>query len=146
MTVYNLSPPRWPKIDYQQLLTLLWRSLSVCRRAYVSEYDNHQRGQYIENKQWCTNVNILRLTVAYQNAMMNGETRNRNQRLELTSLTKPSTTLRLPGPGLGLAHQEAAGRVLGQVWNRTNPILGSKPRPLVGHLDPLLTLNHRKVH
>jgi hypothetical protein len=44
------------------------------------------------------------------------------------------------GTGLGVARQESVGRVFGQVWNRTDPVLRPKPGPLSGHLDPLLTL------
>ena len=35
---------------------------------------------------------------------------------------------------------EVLGRVLGQVWNRTNQFLQSKPRLLTGYPDLLLTL------
>ena len=42
--------------------------------------------------------------------------------------------------GLGLDHQEAAGRVVGQFWNRSKPFFRSKPEPLAAHPDPLPTL------
>ena len=42
--------------------------------------------------------------------------------------------------GPGLARQESAGRDFGRVWNRTDPFLRSKPGPLAGYLDPLVTL------
>ena len=42
--------------------------------------------------------------------------------------------------GPGLARQESAGRVCGQVRNRTDPFLRSKPQPLDGYPDPLLTV------
>jgi len=76
MTVYNLSPPRLPKIHCQQSLTLCWHSFSGCGRAHVSVCVDHQGGQYIENKQWSTNVNILRLTVVYLNATLYSESWN----------------------------------------------------------------------
>jgi len=44
------------------------------------------------------------------------------------------------GTGLGLARPESAGRVFGWFWNRTDLFLRSKPGPLAGYLDPLLTL------
>jgi len=55
-------------------------------------------------------------------------------------VTKPGKTCGLMGTGPGLARQEAACRVFGQFWNRTEPYFQSKPRPLVGYPDPLLTL------
>jgi hypothetical protein len=39
-----------------------------------------------------------------------------------------------------LAHQEAAGQVVGWVWNWTELSKVSKSGPLVGDLDPLLIL------
>jgi hypothetical protein len=56
------------------------------------------------------------------------------------SLAKPGKTSRLMGTGMGLARQEAPGRVFGLVWNRTEPFFRSKSRPLAGYPDPLLTL------
>jgi len=56
-------------------------------------------------------------------------------------LGKPGETCGLMGMGPGLARQESAGRVSGRVWNRTDPFLRSKPGPLAGYPDPLLTLH-----
>ena len=64
----------------------------------------------------------------------------RNRRLEPTGLAKPVETRGLTGMGPGLARQESAGRVFGQVWNRTDQFLRSKPGPLAGYPDPLLTV------
>jgi hypothetical protein len=36
----------------------------------------------------------------------------------------------LTGTGPGLARQESAGRVIGPFWNRTDPFLRFKPRPV----------------
>jgi len=55
-------------------------------------------------------------------------------------LAEPGKTRGLTGMGPGLAHQEAAGRVLGLFWNQTTPFLPSKPGPLAGYPDPLLPL------
>jgi len=41
---------------------------------------------------------------------------------------------------MGWAPEEAPGRVFGRVWNRTKPFYQSKPGPLAGYPDPLLTL------
>ena len=53
---------------------------------------------------------------------------------------KPSTTCGLTGMGAGFPCQETAGWVSGQVWNQTDPFLWSKPGPLAGYPDPLVTL------
>jgi len=63
-----------------------------------------------------------------------------NGRLELTGQVKPGKTRRLVDTCPGLAHLDAVGRVFGQFWNRMKPFFWSEPGPLVGFLDPLLTL------
>jgi len=63
-----------------------------------------------------------------------------NRRLEPTGLAKPGETCELMGTGPGLARHESVDRVVGQVWNRSDPFLWCKPAPLVGYLDQLLTL------
>ena len=93
-------------------------------------------------------VNILRLIVAYLNATINMKPETQNRRLEPTGLAKPGETRGLTGTGPGLARQESAGRVFGRFWNRTDPFLRSKPGPLAGYPDPLLTLvrDHVRDH
>jgi len=61
-------------------------------------------------------------------------------RLKPTGLANPGTIHRFIGMGQGLFRQEAVGQVVGQVWNRPDAFLLSKPGPLVGNPDPLLTL------
>src|SRR5882757_6105835 len=85
-------------------------------------------------------VNILRLKVAYLNETINVKPKTQNRRFDPTGLAKPGETRGLTGTGPGLARQESAGRVFGRFWNRTDPFLRSKPGPLVGYPDPLLTL------
>jgi len=63
-----------------------------------------------------------------------------NLRLDPTGLAKPGETRGSMGTGPGVDHQEAAGQVFGQFWNRTEQFFRSKPGPLAGHLDLLLTL------
>jgi len=69
---------------------------------------------------------------------MKPETQNR--RLEPTGLAKRGETCGLTGTGPGLASQESADRVFGRLWTRTDRFLWSKPGPLPGYPDPLLTL------
>ena len=70
---------------------------------------------------------------------MNVKPETQNQRFEPTGLVQRSQTCRLTGTGPGLARQQAAGRVFGPVCNRTDPFWRSKPGPLAGYPDPLLT-------
>jgi len=86
-------------------------------------------------------VNSLRLTVAYLNATINMKPDTQNRRSEPTGLAKLGQTRGMTGTGPGLARQESAGRVFGRYWNRTDPILRSKPGLLAGYPDPLLTLH-----
>jgi len=65
---------------------------------------------------------------------------NENRRLEPKGLAKPGKTRGLMGTGRGLACKDAAGWVFRRFWNWTEPFIRSKPRPLVGYLDSLLTL------
>jgi len=62
-------------------LTLRWHSFPGCVRERLSTYFNHLSGQYIQNEQWRSIVNILRLTVGYLNATINRTTRN--EKLEI---------------------------------------------------------------
>ena len=86
------------------------------------------------------NVNIQRSTVAYPNVTINVKPKTQNRGLELTGVSKPGESRGLTGTGLGLARQESAGRVFGQVWNRNDPFLESKPGPLAAYLEQFLTL------
>ena len=60
--------------------------------------------------------------------------------LHPTGLAKPGESRELRGTGCGLHRQEAAGRVFGRSWNRTEQFFRSKPGLLGGYPDPLLTL------
>ena len=70
---------------------------------------------------------------------MKPETQNR--RLEQARLAKAGETRGLTCTGPGLARQESAGRFVGLFWERSDPFLRSKPEPLGGYRDQLLTLN-----
>jgi len=63
-----------------------------------------------------------------------------NRRLDLMGLANAAETRGSTGTGPGLDHQEAVGWVFGRFWNRTGPFAQSKPWPLAGYPDPLLTL------
>jgi len=68
-----------------------------------------------------------------------------NWRLEQTGLPKPNRTHGLTGMGPGLAYQVAVGQLFGQVLNWTDLFWDSKPGPLAGNPDPLLTLLQLKT-
>jgi len=129
-----------PKMEEQKLLTLCWRSLSGCSRARESVLFPHLGSQYVEEKPWHTNVNILPLTIAYLKATINVILELQDRRLESTGLAKPGEPQGLMCRGPGFARQASAGRVSGGFWNRTIPFLWSKSAPLVGYPDALLIL------
>jgi hypothetical protein len=66
---------------------------------------------------------------------------NWNWILEPTGLAKPGKPCRLIGTGPGLARHDAAGCGPRQVWNQTKLFKQSKPGPLAGYPDLLLTLS-----
>jgi hypothetical protein len=68
------------------------------------------------------------------------QTEMQNWRLDPTGSAKPGETSRLMGTSQGLDRPEAAGRVFGLFWNRTEPLIRSEPGPLARYPDPLLTL------
>jgi len=63
-----------------------------------------------------------------------------NRRLDPTVQTKPGETSESMVTGPGLDSQEAVGQDVGQFWNRTESFFRSKPGPLAGFPDLLLTL------
>jgi hypothetical protein len=77
------------------------------------------------------------------NATQTVKPEKQNRRLEPPGLTKVGKTHRLVGTGLGYAPQEAAGSVFGQVWNRIDAYLLTKPGPLAVNLHLLLSLHLR---
>ena len=64
-----------------------------------------------------------------------------NRTLEPTGVAKPSKTHGLTVTGPGLARQDSAGRVSGQVRNQSDPFLRAKPVSLAAYPDPLLTVS-----
>jgi hypothetical protein len=128
-----------PKMQEQDSLTLCWRSFSGC--GWVREYAwfAHQGGKYVENETWRTNVNIVRLPVAYLNASKNVWPETQNQRLEPTGLTQPGATRGVMCTCPDVARQESVGRVFRRVWNRSDTFLQSKAGQLAGYPDLLLT-------
>jgi len=62
-----------------------------------------------------------------------------NRRVQLTSVAKHCETRRLTGMGPSVACQEVAAQVFGRFWKWTEPFFRSRPGPLVGNPDLLLT-------
>jgi len=77
----------------------------------------HQGSKYVENEPRRTNVNILQLIIAYLNATIRVKPETQKRRLVKTGLGKPGETSGLTSTGPGVARQESAGRVFGQVRN-----------------------------
>ena len=69
-----------------------------------------------------------------------GKPETQNRRLEPTGLAKPFKPRGLTGTCPGLARQDAAEKVFGWFWNRTELFFRFKPGPLAGYPDPFLTL------
>jgi len=69
------------------------------------------------------------------------ETRNAEPDIGTDGSSQNPRNQRIDGYGTGLASKELARRVFEQVRNRTDAFLRTKPRPLAGYLDPLLTLH-----
>jgi len=60
----------------QKSFTFRWRSIPGWGQELVSPYFDYNGGQYIQKQQWCTIMNILRLTAAYLNATITRPTWN----------------------------------------------------------------------
>jgi len=101
VTVYNLLPPKLLLIHHQQLLTLHWHSFSGCSCACISVLFDHHGGQYIQNIQRRTNVNIWHLTVAYLIATLNNETENAQPEIwtDRSSQSRPNPCIDRYGSG-----------------------------------------------
>jgi len=74
------------------------------------------------------------------NATIHVKPETQNERLDGMGLATPAETRGLMGNGPCLDPPESVVRVFGRVWNQTDPCLRSKPGPLAGQPDPLLTL------
>jgi len=74
MNVRNESPIRLSKMEVQKLLTLCSHSFSRWGREHISFLFVSNASNYIKKRQWCTKLNILRLTVGYLNAPIHRKT------------------------------------------------------------------------
>jgi hypothetical protein len=64
---------------------------------------------------------MLGLAIEYLNATINRNTQIPEPEIGSTGLAKPGKTNWLTCTDQGLPRQDAAGRVFGRVWNRTEP-------------------------
>jgi len=87
-----------------------------------------------------TIVNILRLTVRYLNATINGTSRNVKPEFGPDRSSQTRWNPRVDGVGPGLDNQEAAVQVCGRFWNRTELFFRSKSGSLAVYPDQLVTL------
>jgi len=70
-----------PMMQDQKSCTLWRSSFSGWRRERVSLLFDYTGGQYIKQRQRCTNVDIWQLTVGYLNVTINGKTRKPDQEI-----------------------------------------------------------------
>ena len=103
--------------------------VSIIKAANTSNKDNDVPKSIFCNPQW---------DIWMQPWIEKPETQDR--RLELMGPVKSGKTYRFTVTCLGLASQEAAGLVFARVLDWSDPFLRSKPRPLAGYPDPLLTI------
>ena len=82
ITICNQLPLRSPQMQDQKLLTLHERSFPGWHRERVSPFFDYKGGQCNQKRQWCTIVNILRLTIEYLNATI---TRTTNAEPEIAT-------------------------------------------------------------
>jgi len=101
--------------------------------------------QYIRKWQCSTIVNILQLKVGYLNVKMNRKTQNAEPEIGPDGSSQTRWERLVDRYRQGLDRQEASVRVFGRFSNRTEPFFSSNPGPLVGYLDPLLTLGRERV-
>jgi len=116
MNLCNQLPLRLPKMQDQKLLTLHWLSFPGWGRERIFLVFDSNGRQYIQNRHWCTDVNIFGLAVVCLNATINWTPENHNWRSEPIGLTEPGKTCGLTCTGLGLARQDAVGHIFGRVW------------------------------
>jgi len=134
MAVLDLKFYKWCKMNNWS------HSTSARSREHVSPCFEYKGRQWNKYREWCTKVDILHITVTYLTATINRTTRKWEPETATDGSSQTRQTCRLTGTGTGLARQESPGRVFGSFWNRTEPFFRSKPGPLAGYLDPLLTL------
>jgi len=97
-------------------------------------------GQYIQQEQRRTMVNILWLTVGYLKSTMNRETWNAAPEIVLDRSSQAQRYPGLTGPGPSLDLHKQVGAVFGLDWNQTTPFCQFEPGPMAGYTDPLLSL------
>jgi hypothetical protein len=121
MNVWIQLPLRLPKVQDQKSLTRRRLSFSGWGREQFLLVFDYKGGQYIRKEQRSTNVNILRFAIGYLNATRNRITQIPEPEIGTDGCSQTRKTCGLAGTGPSLASQDAAGRVFGQVWNRTEP-------------------------
>jgi len=68
------------------------------------------------------------------------ETRHAEPEIGTDGSSQTRRNPRVDGYGSGFGPQESGSQVFGRLWNQTDPFLWSKPGPLAGYPDPLLSL------
>jgi len=140
MTISNQSPLWLPRMQDLKWSTLRWCSFPGWGSELFCTYFNHKGGQYIHKQHQHSIIIILRFTVGYLNATITRQPKMQNQISDQKGLATPGETCGWTGTGLHLDGREAAGQVFGLFWNQIKPFSQSKPLPLAGYPDPLLSI------
>jgi len=128
MTVCNLLTPRLPKLHNQQSLTLHWSSFSPWGRACVSDCFDYSGTQYIKKWQRCTNVNILRIKVAYLNATIDSKTHNAELEIWSDGSSQAQRNLRVGGYWSGFGPPRGRGSHFWSVPEQNRPVFAVQTR------------------
>ena len=91
-------------------------------------------------RQWCTTGNILHLTVGYLNATINRKTQKWDPEIGTDRSSRTLQHPRLGGYRYGLGLRRGYMLRSWTILDQTTPCFRSKPGPLRGYLEPLLTL------
>jgi len=141
MIVAIQSPPPLPMIQEQQSLIRHRLSCSGWGMERVSVVLSFTGRRFTQNGQWSTKVNIVRFAVGYLNASINRKTRNTEPEIGINGSGQTMQDLQVDRYGSGFAPPVPSGS---RPWTDLEPhrtILRSKPRPLAGYPNPLLTLS-----
>jgi len=109
MIVCIQSPSRLLMMQDQTSLTRCWLSCSGWGKECVSLVFSYKGSRFIRTGQWCAKVNILRLTVGYLNATINGMTRNTEPVIWTDGSSQTPQNPRVDGYGSGFGLPRRCG-------------------------------------
>jgi len=125
---------RWRSVD--AVLTLIFR---MWLGAWVSVFCTSRR---LICRKWTVTYQCQYFTISSSISEYDHkcETQNAEPEIGPDGSSQTRRNPRVDGYGSGFGPPRVSGSGFGRVWNRTDPFLQSKPGPLAGYPDPLLTL------